>query len=113
VCPLISSGLISQRRNAVWLALKEPPTAADREWVVDALTTPERRHARTLEYLAKARSALQGAAAEVTAASPLIDRDRDVLAPKVAATVAAIRELREAMGDRPEPARRVRVRRGR
>jgi hypothetical protein len=80
---------------------------------VDALTTPERRQARTLEYLVKARSALEGAVAEVAAASPLIDRDRDVLAPRVAATVAAMGELREAMGDRPEPARRVRFRRRR
>ena len=80
---------------------------------MDALKTPERRQARTLEYLAKARSALEGAAAEVAAASPLIDRDRDILAPMVAATVAAIGELREAMGDRPEPARRVRLRRRR
>jgi len=80
---------------------------------VDALKTPERRQARTLEYLAKARSALEGAAAEVAAASPLIDRDRDILAPMVAATVAAIGELREAMGDRLEPARRVRLRRRR
>lgn len=80
---------------------------------MDALTTPERRHARTLEYLAKARSALEGAAAEVAAASPLIDRDRDVLAPMIAAAVAAMGELREAVGDPPEPARRALVRRRR
>ena len=76
---------------------------------MDAVTTPERRQARTLEHLAKARSALQGAAAEVAAAGPLIDRDRDALAPMMAATVAAMGELRKAMGEQPEPARRVRL----
>lgn len=80
---------------------------------MDALTTPERRHARTLEYLAKARSALEGAAAEVAAASPLIDRDRDVLAPMIAEAVAAMGELSEAVGGPPEPARRALVRRRR
>jgi len=80
---------------------------------VDTLTIPERRQARTLEYLAKARSALEGAAAEVAAASPLIDRDRDILAPRVAAIVAVMGELREALGDRPEPARRTLGRRRR
>ena len=79
---------------------------------VEHTHTTERRQARARERLASARCALEDAADELAAVRPLMDRDREAIAPLLATVLEAMTQLREAMGETPEPARRLRLRRG-